>query len=357
MKSFMYFLNGLAIVLAILIKILGGAGAGKGMMIFVLSLAAIGIAYGVLFVRTLNPNYKMLITIDIVITVVVYVFLVIYAVTIPDITHQIKLSLGLEQEEVLDTVIDVYEYGTNYKVEFDYMKNEFTVYKRNDDGSFTTYVLSISECDRSKSQDVLNNYHGKIDINQANVVALCGQFDAKDSGESVATPFLILDSGVYAIEGNSLIIDEVFTTCFKEHNIFTVKLLELGGLVVNPETSNKTSAVIESYYTDPNYKYIWNGTRLYKDLYVCKNYNLLTTQEKMKDYIDYLGLQKDKKVEKIYGKEIIVDNELVRKIRLFYYDNMDSLNFMEFIFQDKKDSIIIKESDPKFKYDYITKYY
>lgn len=357
MKSFMYFLNGLAIVLAILVKIFGGVDAGKGMMIFIMSLAAIGIAFGVLFVRSLSPNYKMILSIDIGITIVVYIFVVIYALSIPDLTHKMKLSLGLEQEEVLDTVITIYEHGNNYKVDFDYMTNNFTVYKNNHDGTTTTYMLSIAECDRSKSADVLNNYHGKINIGKANVVALYGQFNAKDEGESVATPYLVLDSGVYAIEGNPLVIEEVFTMCFRENNIFSVKLLEIDGLVVNPETSNKTSAVIESYYTDPSYKYIWNGRRLYKDLYVCMNYNQLTTQEKMKDYIEYLGLQKDKQVDKIYGKEIIVDSDLVRKIRLYYYNNMDSLNFMEIIFKDKKDSIIIKESDPKFKYDYITKLY
>lgn len=357
MKSFMYFLNGLAIVLAILIKFFGGVEAGKGLMIFVMSLAAIGIAFGVLFVKTLSPNYKMIISIDIGITIVTYVFLIIYALSIPDLTHKMKISLGLEQEEIINTVIPIYEYGTNYKVDFDYMTNQFTVYKKNPDFTINTYVLSISECDRSKSADVLNNYHGRIDINKNNVVALYGQFDAKDSGESVATAYLILDSGVYKVEGNQLIMDEVFTTCFKENNIFTVKLLEIDGLVLNPETSNKTSAVIESYYTDPNYKYIWNGTRLYKDPYICKNFSLLTTQEKMKDYIEYLGLQKEKSVDKIYGKEIIVDSDLVRKIRLYYYNNLDSLNFMEIIFKDKKDSIIIKESDPKFKFEYITKLY
>lgn len=350
----------ITLLTTILIGVLAnGSSVANGTMWLGIFISVIGFVFTTLFLKDKYKTekealYKISYYTSIVLVLLSFLIVAIFAMKVPDFTNQIQIALGLKQEVVIDTEVKIYEMENDFLVTFDTQLNSFTV-KRVEDGNIRFYTLSITELNSQKQNDIRNNYHSKININDKNVIALYGQFIPCDEGESLGIPYIELNSGIFGIEGNQLIIDEVFTKIFQKENIFTNKFLTISGLV--KDGTSMKSGVLEEYYADPNFNYIYNGKRLYKDLYICNDYATLNTQEKMRDYIIYLGLERDKQVSKIQGKEIKIGGDVVNKIRLYYYNNLDSLNFIEIIFTGKKDSIIIKESDAKFKFDNIQKLY
>ncbi|MCQ2976704.1 MAG: hypothetical protein MJ232_01670 [archaeon] len=331
----------------------------KGLMWSGIVISVIGLFFTNLFMKESYKQdkeflYKAAYYISIVIVVIDFFVVVKYAMGIPDLTNKIQIALGLKQEIVIDTVADVYTYDDEFKITFDYQTNFFTV-QRDEEGTLRYYTLTLTDLNENKQNDIKMHYHGKVDINKENVVCLYGIFEPCDEGTSIATPYLELTSGVYGIEGNQIIIDDVFSKVFHRENIFKNKILTISGLV--QDGTSLKSGTLEEYYTDDNLECIYNGKRVYKDVYICNDYAKLNTQEKLAEYISYLGLERDKMVSKIQGKEIKIGGDVVNKIRLYYYNNLDSLNFIEIIFTGKKDSIIIKESDAKFKFDNIQKLY
>lgn len=325
-----------------------------------LILSLIGIALNVIFVKNENiieekNSSKIMTYVVYVIFTSALITITIHSFTIDNLMQKVK-DLFKEEEVVISTVIDIYEIENEFKVTFDYSINEFTVFRKDEKGKINSYAFSIFELDEFDSENVRRGYHGKIDFKCEKEISIYGIFEYLDEGESFAKPYIEIDKVMYSVHGNSLIMNEVFTKIFSYENILKNNVLSIQAVVLNLENNKKENQVVEEYYMDDEFRYLYNGERVYKDLYICPDYSI-STYSKMSKYINDMGLQKQKEPSKIIGKEIKVNNDYISKVRLYYYNNLDSINFIELIFKDKKESIIFKESNAKFKYDDILKLY
>ena len=186
---------------------------------------------------------------------------ILFWLRVPGLEDKIYIKLGLKEEVIIDYNIDVYKYDNDFRLTYDYSKNVLSVY-RNEGDIERLYNFSIYELNVQEQNDIRNNYHGKIDINKQNVIALYGTFNTSNHDDSIATPYIELTSGIYGIMGNQIIMDDVFTKLFNRENIFKYKLFTAEGQIKNG--ADLKNGIIEEYFTDKNFKYIYNGKRLYE---------------------------------------------------------------------------------------------
>jgi len=254
------------------------------------------------------------------------------------------------------TKIELYWNGS-YVLLYNSIEKRVTIEKRDEkkDGEIISYNYSMTRLSETEEEDLKKSFHATIKIKSDYASEIIGMYEKTMDDISPVDVYIVSENGTYKLEGNGIILQKVFSNVLEKNSIFVNKIAQVNGSITDTLQSKSESVILEEYYTDDEFNYIFNGEKLYDNIYKFDDYSEKDAVQRISEYMKFLGDDKDKQIKNFIQKTIPIDNEYVVAINLYYYNNLQTISYVEFVLKDKKHSIIICKSDSRFAFENITK--